>query len=143
MNKGSKPKSRKSGRSSSGNGSERVLHVMVETPGGCKNKYKFDQKTSRLILSKVLPEGMIFPYDFGFLPGTRAPDGDPLDVLILTDEPTFPGCELDVRLLGVIKATQKENGKATRNDRLVAVAEQSIRYAEVKDLADLDPGLLR
>lgn len=92
---------------------------------------------------KVLPEGMNFPYDFGFLPGTLADDVDPLDVLVLIDEPTFPGCELSVRILGVVKAMHKEEGETHRNDRLIAVAEQSVRYAEVKELADLDPALLK
>jgi inorganic pyrophosphatase len=122
---------------------KRELQIIVETPAGSRNKYAFDPKTSRIKLSKVLPEGMIFPYDFGFLPGTQAEDGDPLDVLVLTDEPTFPGCQLDVRVLGVIKATQQEEGEEHRNDRIIAVAQQSVRYADVKELKDLDPALLK
>lgn len=86
---------------------------------------------------------MAFPYDFGFIPGTLAEDGDPLDVLVLTDEPTFPGCELDCRLLGVIKAEQMEKGRRDRNDRLIAVAEQSLQYGNVRELSDLDSALVR
>jgi inorganic pyrophosphatase len=67
------------------------VQVVVETPRGSRNKYKFDERTGRMKLSKVMPEGMVFPYDFGFFPETRGEDGDPLDVLILCDEPTFPG----------------------------------------------------
>src|SRR5947209_19831121 len=93
-------------------GSEKkMIQLIVETPSGSRNKYKYDQKTKRMKLSKVLPEGMIFPYDFGLIPGTKAEDGDPLDVLVLTDAPTFPGCEVEVRVIGVIKANQKEKGK--------------------------------
>jgi inorganic pyrophosphatase len=103
-----------------------IDQVVVETPRGSRNKYKFDEQTGRMKLSKVMPEGMMFPYDFGFLPNTKSEDGDPLDVLILSDEPTFPGCQIDCRLIGVIKANQRESGKETRNDRLIAVAAASV-----------------
>ena len=126
-------------RSKSGN----TVQIVVETPRGCRNKYKYDQDTKRIKLSKVMPEGMIFPYDFGFIPGSCAEDGDPLDVLVLTDEPTFPGCEIDCRVLGVIKAYQKEEGEQNRNDRLIAVAEQSLLYGDMTDLSDLDPKVLK
>ena len=117
--------------------------VIVETPRGSRNKYKFDQQTGRIKLSKVMPEGMIFPYDFGFLPNTKSEDGDPLDVLILSDEPTFPACQIDCRFIGVIKANQKEKGKETRNDRLIAVAAASVLYAGVEDITDLEPAVLK
>ena len=80
-----------------------VIEVMVETPRGCRNKYKFNPETKRMKLSKVMPEGMIFPYDFGFVPDTTGEDGDPLDVLILHDDATFPGCEIECRLIGYFK----------------------------------------
>ncbi|HZR29171.1 MAG TPA: inorganic diphosphatase [Terriglobales bacterium] len=121
----------------------RTLRIIVETPRACRNKYKYEQKTGRLKLSKVMPEGMVFPYEFGFIPGTLAQDGDPLDVLVLTDEPTFPGCELDCRVLGVIKAEQTQDGKQSRNDRLIAVAVQSLIYGQVEELSDLDETVLR
>jgi inorganic pyrophosphatase len=102
--------------------SQDPIIVVVETPRGNHNKYKYDGHTGRIKLSKVMPEGMMFPYDFGFFPETKTEDGDPLDVLILSDEPTFPGCQIDCRLIGVIKAEQAEQGKQSRNDRLIAVA---------------------
>jgi inorganic pyrophosphatase len=120
-----------------------VKQVIVETPRGCRNKYNFDEETGRIKLSKVMPEGMMFPYDFGLLPGTKGEDGDPLDVLVLNDEPMFPGCQVDCRLVGVIKANQKEQGKEHRNDRLIAVAEASVLYAGVKELSDLEPAVLK
>ncbi len=119
------------------------LDVVIETPKGSRNKFKFDEKSKRFRLSKVLPEGMMFPYDFGFVPGTRAEDGDPLDVLVLMDEPTFPGCFVECTLVGVIEAEQEEKGSANRNDRLIAVANASQTYAEVRDLADLNPAIVR
>ena len=120
-----------------------IEQVIVETPRGSRNKYKFDEKTGRMKLSKVMPEGMMFPYDFGFLPNTKSEDGDPLDVLILSDEPTFPACQIDCRIIGVIKAKQRENGKETRNDRLIAVAAASVLYAAVQDISDLEPAVLK
>jgi len=102
------------------------VQVLVETPRGCRNKYKLDEETGRMKLSKVMPEGMVFPYDFCLFPGTEGDDGDPPDVLVLHDEPTFPGCQIDCRLIGVLRAHQKDaNGKEGRNDRVIAVAEAS------------------
>jgi inorganic pyrophosphatase len=72
------------------NGNVSPVQAIVETPRGGRNKYKLDEETGRMKLSKVMPEGMVFPYDFGFFPGTKGDDGDPVDVLILNDEPTFP-----------------------------------------------------
>ena len=85
----------------------------------------------------------MFPFDFGFFPDTKGDDGDPLDVLILSDEPTFPGCQIDCRLIGSIRAHQKDaDGTEHRNDRLIAVAEASVLFASVKELSDLEPKVL-
>jgi inorganic pyrophosphatase len=119
------------------------VQVIVETPGRCRNKYKLDEESGRMKFSKVMPQGMVFPYDFGFFPGTKADDGDPLDVLILNDEPTFPGCQIDCRLIGLVRAHQRDaNGSEHRNDRLIAVAEGSVVFASIRELADLEPKLL-
>ena len=84
----------------------------------------------------------MFPFDFGFVPGTRGADGDALDVLVLTDEPLFPLCLVQARLIGVVEAEQTQEGKTTRNDRLLAVTVHSHLYAKVSDLNDLPPMLL-
>jgi inorganic pyrophosphatase len=111
-------------------GSQRV-NVIVETPAGCRNKYKLEEKSGLFWLHKVLPIGAAFPFDFGFVPGTRAEDGDPLDVMVLGEEPSFTGCLITARLLGTIEARQKEAGKVIRNDRLIATAEtEKIRPSE-------------
>lgn len=123
--------------------SEKPVIVVVETPRGNHNKYKYDEKTGRMKLSKVMPEGMMFPYDFGFFPETKTEDGDPLDVMVLGDEATFPGCQIDCRLIGVIKAEQTQEGKQSRNDRLIAVAEASVLYSGVRELSDLEPMVLK
>jgi inorganic pyrophosphatase len=101
--------------------------VVVDTPKGSRNKYKLDERDGQWRLSKVLPQGMSFPYDFGFVPSTRGEDGDPVDVLILADEPSFPGCVVAARLIGVLEAEQTEGRKTVRNDRLVAVVEELYR----------------
>src|SRR3982750_3841183 len=80
---------------------EEVWYVVVETPKGSHNKYQFDPALGGFILKGVLPEGMSFPYDFGFLPSTLGEDGDPLDVLVLSDEPAFCGCVVPARLIGI------------------------------------------
>jgi inorganic pyrophosphatase len=114
-----------------------LLQVIVETPKGCRNKFTFDPDQEIFSLKKVLPAGMVFPYDFGFLPRTLADDGDPIDVLLLMDEPAFPGVLVSARLIGVIEGEQVDGKKRIRNDRLVAIAEANHMYANIKKLADL------
>src|SRR5437588_54678 len=77
-----------------------ALNVIIETAKGSRNKLKYDSKRGLFQLGKVLPRGTIFPFDFGFIPSTRAEDGDPLDILVLMDEPTYPGCLICCRLPG-------------------------------------------
>jgi inorganic pyrophosphatase len=94
------------------------LQVVIETPKGSRNKYAFDEKQRVFGLKKVFPAGMEFPYDFGFVPSTLAGDGDPTDVLVLMDEPAFPGCVLQCRIIGIIEGVQGKKKKLERNDRL-------------------------
>ena len=117
--------------------SDGILQVIIETPKGSRNKFAYDEKQNIFIVKKVLPAGMSFPYDFGFLPRTQAPDGDPIDVLLLMDEPAFPGIAVRARLIGVIEGEQIEGKKKIRNDRLLAVAEMNHEYAYIKKLRDL------
>src|ERR1041384_1869817 len=114
-----------------------LVHVIIETPKGCRNKYKFDPEMAAFKLSNVLPAGMAFPYDFGFVPGTHAEDGDPLDVLVLMDEPAFAGCIVQCRVIGILEGKQKDGRKTIRNDRLIAVEESNRTYADVKRLDEL------
>ena len=110
---------------------------------GSRNKFKFDEKIGTYALAGVLPQGMVFPHAFGFVPGTRAADGDPEDVLVIMDVPVFTGCVVPTRLIGVIEADQtEEDGKAERNDRLIAVAAHSRDYSDVKSLKDLNDNML-
>jgi inorganic pyrophosphatase len=120
---------------------EETLNAIIDTPRGSRNKFKYDEQKHLFKLAGVLPAGSSFPYDFGFLPSTKGEDGDPVDVLILMDEPTFTGCLVPARLIGVIEAEQTENGKTERNDRLLAVATDSRNHRDLKKVDDLAPNL--
>jgi inorganic pyrophosphatase len=122
---------------------EEELNVVIETPKGSRNKYNYDEKLRLFKLGGVLPSGASFPFDFGFVPSTLGGDGDPLDVLVLMDEPAFTGCLVRVRLVGVVEAEQTErDGETTRNDRLVGVAADSRLLGRVRTLESLGPDLL-
>ena len=117
-------------------GTDRV-NVVIDTPRGSRNKYKFDETDGVFRLSRILPSGMSWPGDFGSIPRTRAPDGEALDCLVLVEEPSFTGAVLPVRLIGVLHALQTEQGREIRNDRLVGVPETSVNPARVRSLAEL------
>lgn len=120
-----------------------ALNVIIETPKSSRNKYAYEPETGAFLLKKVLPSGMVFPYDFGFVPSTLGGDGDPLDVLVLMDEPAFPGCRIPCRLIGVIEGEQTEDGSTERNDRLVAVAEGAHDHSDLRSLKDLNENLIK
>jgi inorganic pyrophosphatase len=115
------------------------LKIVIETPKGSRNKYKYEPDFDCLELSTVRPEGMVFPFDFGFIPSTVGADGDRLDVLVLMDAPVVPGCVIRGRLLGPIKARQrdKEQNEWMRNDRLIAVARHAQTHRDAKSVKDL------
>lgn len=94
-----------------------ILQVIIETPKGSRNKFAFDPDQRVFMLRKVLPAGMAFPYDFGFLPRTLAADGDPIDVLLLMDEPAYPGVAVRSRLIGVI---EENNSKGKTESATIA-----------------------
>ena len=119
------------------------VHVVIDTPAGSRNKYKYDADLDIFRISRVLPQGAAFPYDFGSIPGTRAEDGDALDVLVLHLAPAFPGCLVTVKLIGVLHAEQHEGGKVIRNDRLIAVFDSPVNPARLEDLKQLDTEELR
>ena len=119
------------------------LNVVIETPKDSRNKYAYDEKIGIFVLKGVLAVGHSFPFDFGYIPQTKGGDGDPLDVLVLMDEPAFAGCLVPSRLIGVIEAEQTElDGKTTRNDRLIAVASDSHNHSEIKSINDLNEKLI-
>jgi inorganic pyrophosphatase len=119
------------------------INAIVETPKGSRNKFDYDPKSGLFELGAPMPAGVDFPFEFGFIPSTLADDGDPLDVLILMEAPTFVGCLVRARLVGVIEAIQKEkDGKEERNDRLIAVALESRGHKDVISIKELPKSLL-
>lgn len=116
-----------------------TCRVIIETPKGCRSKYTWNAQVEAFELSGLLPVGMSFPLDFGMVPGTLADDGDPLDILLIGDEPSVVGCVVHVRILGVIKAEQTERGRTYRNDRLLGRAALSVSYDQVRRIDDLGP----
>lgn len=117
---------------------KKLFRVVIETPKGSRNKFSFNPKERVFELKKVLPSGMAFPYDFGFIPRTIAEDGDPIDVLVLMDEPGFPGCVLSCRPIGVIEGEQgNKKDKKERNDRIVAIEKDAHSWEDVKTVSDL------
>jgi inorganic pyrophosphatase len=119
------------------------LVVVIETPKGSPNKLAFEPRFGTFLLKHVLPAGSVFPFDFGFVPSTRAQDGDPLDVLVLMDAPVTPGCIVLSRLIGVLEAEQtEESGVTARNDRLLAVVSDSAAHRSIRELSDLNQDLV-
>ncbi|GAC1505607.1 MAG: inorganic diphosphatase [Terriglobales bacterium] len=116
---------------------KKILQVIIETPKGSRNKFAFDPYDEIFQLKTVLPAGMAFPYDFGFVPSTEAEDGDPVDVLVLMDEPAFPGILLKCRPVGVIEGEQGDKKKRERNDRIVAVQVGSHSWDDIQTMDDL------
>ena len=114
-----------------------VCIAVIETTRGQRSKLKWDPSVGTWKLAGVLPRGMVFPFDFGFIPSTKGADGDPLDVLIVMDAQTSAGCIVDVRMIGVIEAEQTEKGKTERNDRLLGVATVAHDFDHVHKLSDL------
>lgn len=94
------------------------------------------------MLGGLLPEGMMFPFDFGFIPCTLGEDGDPLDILVLMDAPAHVGCLIEVRIIGIIQAEQTEDGKTECNDRLLGVAIHSYDHEDLASISDVSKTLL-
>lgn len=109
------------------------VEAIVEVPRGSRNKYEFDVSTSSIRLDRVLFSSVHYPTDYGFIPGTTGPDGDPLDVLVIVEEPTFPGCRVRGRVIGVLHMKDEEGP----DDKLLAVTSADPRFDGIDDIPDL------
>ena len=107
-----------------------IVEATVEIPAGTKNKYEIDKKTGKIRLDRVLYSAMGYPTEYGTIENTLAPDGDPLDILILTTEPTYPGCIIPARIVGYLKMV--DNGK--EDFKLISVVDCDPRFNEIKDI---------
>ena len=122
-----------------------LINVIIETPKGNNVKYDYEPESGFFLLKKMLPAGMVFPYDFGFIPATKGEDGDPLDVIVISELTTFPGCKIECRLIGSIRAWQQEmkNKKQhTRNDRFIAIPVHSVIFNKIKSIKDIPAKLM-
>jgi inorganic pyrophosphatase len=121
---------------------KRHCEIIIETPKGCRNKFDYDPDSNLFKLGGLLPEGMMFPFDFGFVPSTLGADGDPLDIMVLMDAPAHVGCLIEVRIIGVIEAKQSSDGVTERNDRLLGVAIHSYDHEGLKSIDDISGTVL-
>ena len=121
------------------------VNAIIETPRGSRNKFDHDPQTGLYKFSKALPLGTLFPVDFGFIPGTKGGDGDPLDIMILMEGITYPGCLVECRLLGVMKIVQKNKGekKEERNDRILAVPVEWEHGEDLKSVSDINESKIK
>src|SRR5579863_6463760 len=113
------------------------VHAVVETPRGSRAKFRYDPKLEAFTLSKSLLVGLTYPHAWGFVPSTKAADGDPLDVILVHDAATFPGLVLTCRIIGVLQIEQKSGHNIERNDRLFAVPRSSHAEHALKDVSEL------
>ena len=117
--------------------------AIIETPKGSAFKYTYEPDKHLFKLTKVLPAGMVFPFDFGFIPDTKGEDGDPLDIIVISEFKSFPGCIMDCRIIGGIKAEQTErDGKTLRNDRFIGIPEVSQLFAEINSTKDFPENIM-
>lgn len=110
-----------------------IINVLIEIPGGSKNKYEFDKDIQAFALDRVLYSSVQYPYDYGFVPNTLADDGDPLDGMVIMDEPTFPGCVIAARPIGMLEMIDGGD----RDEKILCVPDKDPRYVNVKSLKDL------
>jgi len=112
-----------------------LINVLIEIPAGSKNKYEFDKDLGAMALDRVLYGSVMYPFDYGFIPNTLADDGDPLDGMVMMDQPTFPGCVIAARPIGMLEMVDGGD----RDEKILCVPAKDPRYAEVKSLADVAP----
>lgn len=116
-----------------------VVNAFIEIPLGSKNKYELDELTGRIRLDRVLYAAMSYPAEHGIIENTLAPDGDPLDILVIASERTFPGCIVPARVLGYLAT--KDNGK--EDYKLISVVDCDPRYAHIRHLDDISDFVLK
>ena len=110
--------------------SELIFDVVIEIPGGSRNKYEIDHNTGRIRLDRMLFTSTRYPWDYGFVDDTLGLDGDPLDALVMLDEPTFPGCVVSVRAIGMFRMTDEKGG----DDKLLCVPAGDVRKEHIRDI---------
>jgi inorganic pyrophosphatase len=115
------------------------LNVLIEIPKGSRNKYELDKETGLLRFDRLLYSAVYYPADYGFIPRTLADDGDPMDVLVMVTEPTFPSCLVEVRPLGVFEMEDQ----AGHDEKILAVPLRDPLHDQYRALEDVPPHFLR
>ena len=118
---------------------EELVHVVIESPRGSTSKFKYDPQLGVMTLSRPLPLGLVYPYDWGFVPSTRAPDGDPLDAFVMWESSGYPGVTLPCRPIGVLRVeqTNEQSHRRERNDRMAVLPATAPRWDAVQSVFDL------
>ncbi|MBN1159839.1 MAG: inorganic diphosphatase [Candidatus Diapherotrites archaeon] len=109
------------------------IYVVIEIPKGSRNKYEYNTKLRAIKLNRVLYSAVSYPGEYGFIPSTISADGDPLDVLVISEEPTFPGCIIECKPIGVLKLLDR----GQIDDKIIAIPRGEPRLNEIKDIRDL------
>ena len=107
-----------------------IFDVVIEIPGGSRNKYEIDHESGRIRLDRMLFTSTRYPWDYGFVDNTLGLDGDPLDAMVMLDEPTFPGCVVSVRAIGMFRMTDEMGG----DDKLLCVPAGDVRKEHLRDI---------
>jgi inorganic pyrophosphatase len=116
------------------------VNVLVEVPKDSQNKYEYDEDLGMIVLDRALYSSVHYPTDYGFVPGTRGADGEPLDAMVIVDKSTFPGCLVEARIVGVL-TIRSTDGRPEQ--KLLGVPVREPRFAEYGDLSDVPGHLLR
>lgn len=114
-----------------------VVNTVIEIPTGTHNKFEYDEELDEIVLDRVLHSPMFYPTEYGFVPGTRSEDGDSLDIMVITTYPTFPGCVLQARPIGVLEMEDEEG----IDPKILAVAAKDPHFHDVQDLDDVNKHL--
>ncbi len=122
-----------------GAGAPEVVNAVVEIPLGESNKYEYDKQLQVFRLDRTLYSPVHYPGDYGFIPSTLGGDGDPLDVLVLVDQPSFPGCLMEVRPVGVMEMVDQDSA----DQKILAVGVHNPRYREVRNYSDVYEHVLK
>lgn len=116
-----------------------IVRVIVEVPKGCRNKYEYDHESGKIKLSRVLFSAVHYPADYGFITDTLAEDGDEVDILVMIEEPTFPGCLIEARPIGMLKMRDDKGP----DNKVLAVTLEDPRWSPVEDIHELPPQILK
>jgi len=122
-----------------GKSAPKIVNVIIEIPKGTHNKYEYDEKLGIIKLDRVLHSPFHYPFDYGFIPETRSPDGDHLDILVITDSPVFVGCLLEVKVIGAMLMSDDKG----QDEKILAIPLHNPMYKHYKNVSDVSPHFLR